>query len=496
MKTKSNYLLLPRIYKIAFFLLCLQMEVGCKKLVSVNAPDNVVTSQNVFQNDATAIAMMTGMYASMSNTDMDNLSLNFPSLSCHAGLSADELSLWSGAANSGLLLNETEYYYYTNSLFSNGTGQFGSEFWITFYNMIYTCNSVIAGLNASTGLTSAVHQQLLGEAKFMRGFVYFYLVNLYGARPLILNTDYKSNALVSRTSSAAIYQQIIADLKDAQSLLSTQYLDPTLLKTTNQRVRPTQWAATALLARTYLYTQDWTDADAQATSIINNTSLYNLVSLNSVFLANSNESIWQLQPVITGWNTQDARQFIVPSTGFSSDNPVYLSSQLLNSFEPGDKRRSVWVDSVIVAPDTIYFAYKYKSATYGNPVTENLMVFRLAEQYLIRAEARAHENILTGAGSAASDINVIRSRAGLPPTTATTQGDLLNAIQHERQIELFTESGHRWLDLKRTAQVDAVMGIVTPQKANGAAWLSYQQLFPLPYSDVIAAPNIKQNSGY
>ena len=122
-----------------------------------------------------------------------------------------------------------------------------------------------------------------------------------------------------------------------------------------------------------------------------------------------------------------------------------------------------------------------------------MMMLRLSEQFLIRAEAEAEEGYLS---NAAADLNVVRQRAGLPISNANTQPALLTAILHERQIELFTELGQRWLDLKRTNSIDSIMVNVTPIKANGAGWNSYQQLYPITILDIQTDPNVTQNLGY
>ncbi len=119
------------------------------------------------------------------------------------------------------------------------------------------------------------------------------------------------------------------------------------------------------------------------------------------------------------------------------------------------------------------------------------MVLRLAEQYLIRAEARAETGDLTGA---LDDLNVIRSRAGLANSTASTQEEILAAILHERQTELFTEWGHRWLDLKRTGNVDDVMPTVAAEK--GGSWETTDQFYPVPLSEIDRNPNLTQTPGY
>ena len=465
---------------------------GCKKLVEVEAPVTSVNPANVYASDATAIAVLTGIYANMSASPISTGG-GIPSTSLFLGLSADEFTLYSGVTATPHVL------YYRNALSSAPTNGGGAEYWNTSYPIIFSCNSAIESLaDSATGLTPAVRQQLAGEARFIRALCYFYLVNLYGDVPLAMSSDYTVNAALPRTPKSQVWQQIITDLKQAQTLLSANYLDGTLLKTTAERVRPSRWAATALLARAYLYTGDYVNAEAQADSVINNTGLFTLSALNSAFLKASlgnNEAIWQLQPVNAGINTQDAMMFILPSAGPSNttQNPVYLSTNLLNSFETSDKRRTSWVDSITVSGTIYYFPYKYKVNTLNAAVTEYTMMLRLGEQYLVRAEARARQGSnLTGA---AADLNLIRKRAALPPTSATSQTDLLTAIQHERQVELFTEMGHRWLDLKRTGAVDSVMTVETPQKGGGN-WKTSSQWYPLPLADLLKNSSLVQNTGY
>ena len=117
-------------------------------------------------------------------------------------------------------------------------------------------------------------------------------------------------------------------------------------------------------------------------------------------------------------------------------------------------------------------------------------MLRLGEQYLIRAEARSEQNESTPA----ADINVIRTRAGLPGTTATNKAAYLSAIAKERQTELFTECGHRFFDLKRTGTIDSVMNVVAPVKVT--TWKSYMSLWPIPPADIVQDANLTPNPGY
>lgn len=475
------YVYFLKLHTIVLVVLCIT-SFSCKKQIQVGAPVTSVNEANVYNNDATAAAVLTGIYTNMSNSAFPNGGITSTSLFC--GLSADELTLYNAVANTNYIQ------YYTNSLTSSmGPGY---DFWSNIYPIIFVANSAILGLTNSSALTPAVKLQLLGEAKFIRAFCYFYLVNLYGDVPLVLETDYKINSALSRTTKSNVYQQIISDLKEARSLLSENYLDASVTRTTTERVRPTKWAATALLSRAYLYTVDFVNAEVMATEVISHSSSYTLNSLGSVFLKNSNEAIWQLQPVRAGTNTQDAVLFVIPDSGPNPVSfPVYLSSQLGASFEAGDGRKTAWMNSVTANGKIYYFPYKYKANTYGSPVTEYTMVLRLAEQYLIRAEARAQQGNLNGA---INDLNVIRTRAGLSNTTASTKTELLSAVLHERQVELFTEWGHRWLDIKRSEIVNGVMSVVTPQK--GGSWNSNWQLYPIPLTELEHASNLSQNTGY
>ena len=465
---------------------------ACNKLVQIPAPISNVNAANVYSSDATAIAVLTGIYANLSD-GATTLASGKNSMSYLAGLSADEFTLYSGVPGSS-----PPYLYYTNAL----TNVSGVDFWNSLYPALFTINAALQGVSSSTSLTPAVKEQLLGESLFLRALCYFYLVNLYGDVPLVTGTDYSVNSLLSRTSQSTVWQQIITDLKNAKLLLSNNFLDGSVIKTTAERTRPTRWAATALLARVYLYTSDWSDAKTQADSLINNYAPFKLSLVNNldhVFLRDSSEAIWQLQPVYSSpANTFDAYDFILPVTGPNAgNNSVYLSNELLTSFETGDLRRIHWVDSVIAGGTTYYFPYKYKvnSAVVGTPVTEYTMVFRLAEQYLIRAEAEAN-GAGNGINDAISDLNIIRNRAGLAAYGGgTDQGSVLAAILHERQVELFTEWGHRWLDLKRTGTVNAVMATVC-NTIKGGSWNSDWQYYPIPFASLQTDPNLTQNSGY
>lgn len=463
------------------FLIILLLNNGCKKAIEVGPSTVLANSGNVFTSNNTAQSFVAGILTRMSAGGFYQGSNG---VSLCMGLAADELT-YPGTGNS------TFGTFYLNTY----TTLIPPPFWTEFYKELFYCNTAIKGISGSSQITPDVKKQLIGEVKFIRGFIYFYAVNLYGTPPLTTTDDYTVNNTIGNSTPSAIYAQIIQDLTDAQgSLADNIYVDASG-STVTDRVRPNKQTASAMLARVYLYMQDWKNAEAQASSVIASPSYSIVTNLSQVFLRGSQETIWALQPVSTLYtNTIDASYLIV-NASYTIASELPLNTPLVNAFEAGDNRFTNWVGTftTTTAPITnLYYANKYKSNTLGTTtVTEYPIVMRLAEQYLIRAEARAQQNNLTGA---ASDLNVIRGRAGLAATTAATQTDMLNAIYHERQVELFSEWGHRWFDLKRTGNLDGVMSTVAPVK--GSTWSSYKQLMPIPPTDIMADPNIKQNQGY
>jgi hypothetical protein len=438
---------------------------SCKKFIEVDPPANVVTTATLFTDDLTATSAINGLYSQMM---ISNLFFANSSMTVFPGLSADELMRTVPDGNTDPFQKNAV----TTNNFYLETGM-----WKRGYNHIYHANAVLKGLENSLGVSSGTRDQLMGEAKFARAFCYFYLVNLFGDVPLVTSTEYQVNQSVPRINVSEIYPQIISDLKDAQSLLSNTY-------PSTGKVRPIKYAATALLARVYLYQRNWAEAEAQASAVISS-GVFSLVNLNSVFLANSNEAIWQLLPVLSSINTADGITFIPPS---ATAKPSYVVTDwLLNSFESNDQRKVNWLKSNVVAGQSYYYPYKYKVRT-SPIIVEHNMVLRLAEQYLIRAEARAQQNNISGAQA---DLNVIRNRAGLANTTANDKASLLSAIEQERRIEFFAEWGHRWFDLKRNNRIDAVLSA-----EKGSVWQTTDALYPIPTSELQTNPGLIQNPGY
>ncbi|WP_152270596.1 RagB/SusD family nutrient uptake outer membrane protein [Agriterribacter humi] len=475
------------IYKFSIFILCLVTLLSffsCKKIIEIKSPVGSITTSQVFSANDQAIAATTNLYYNLINTGAINSSSGFASSSMTVlcGMSSDELVPFDQTATS-------LYAQFMNNKLLSTNNMVYNSFWKNAYSTIYNANAIIEKINNSTLVDDSIKKELLGEAKFIRAFCNFYLTNLFGDIPLVTSLNWHNTSLLSRSPASEVYKAIISDLKDANNLLS-----PDFLMGNNERIFPTKWAAAALLARTYLYLKDWGNADENATKVINETNTFNLEgNLNNVFLYDSKEAIWQLKQS-NSTNTYNATPegYLLIPRSITANPFCYLNGTLLSSFEPEDLRRYYWIDSVIYNGVKYFYPKKYKEgpsqAAPNNPYKEYYIVLRLAEVYLIRAEAKANQNFLS---EAIADLNEIRNRAGLVDLPFTlTKDQVLSAVEQERKIELFAEWGHRWLDLKRTERANAVLSPIKPD------WNNYATLYPIPLNDIKTDPNLFQNPGY
>jgi starch-binding outer membrane protein, SusD/RagB family len=445
---------------------------GCKKYVEVDPPRTSLNDELVFTDDKTAESSLVGIYSTLNaySSSFANTQGNF-----YPSMSSDDLQSSTSSTDADEFKE--------NKLTSSN--RIISGLWSQPYSLIYHANAVIEGLSQSKTVSAAKSAQLTGEAKFLRAFFYFYLVNYFGDVPLVQNTDFLVNTRLPRTKADLVYDAIVKDLQDAQAALSDTYTG-----TPGERVRVNKGAATALLARVYLYRAQWDKAEAEATKVLNDSKYVLQSNLNNVFLKNSQEAIWQLQAINTVTtgpiNTWEGSS-LIPTN--ATTTPAYVMyPDFVSSFEsPSDKRLTGWLKAY--TPSTgpvVYYPFKYKVR--AGAVTEYSMVLRKAEQFLIRAEARAQQSNLTGA---ASDVDSIRLRAGVPALPAgLTKEQLLLAIEKERKLELFTEWGHRWFDLRRTERALAVLGPKKPNLTADDLW------YPIPLDALLTNSNLVQNKGY
>lgn len=367
--------------------------------------------------------------------------------------------------------------------------------WNKFFVSINRVNNILAKVPAIQDPSiNAVRDRILGEAYFLRAFNYFFLTRLWGAVPLVLEPTISLNVdlKVSRVPAEVVLDQIVADLKEAESKLPVSYS-----ANLDTRGRATKGAAQALLARVYLWkssynkTNEWQSVVDYTTKVIAS-PVYSLApgaSYASIFTAkNTAESIWELQ---YNYNNQElntlVRLFIPRSTKVQTGGEQILipSKKIENAFVNGDLRKAgaIFYSDSLSTYKNVRSVAKYQGTIVGASrfSDSNFIILRLADVILMKAEAQAQLGKVT---EAIDLLNTIRKRAGLPNTTATTKEAVLIAIEEERFIELCFE-GHRWYDLLRTGRVKAVLN--TDKKA----------LLPVHINDILINPNLlPQNPGY
>lgn len=456
----------------------LVMITGCKKFVEVNDPGFVVVRSRVFNSDEAAIAARAGMYASMAQ----GVSITNGHGTKLTALYADELQPTAQAT-------ATDLPFYDHTILpSSGIME---NLWSRTYTTLYLANAIVEGLSGATAVTGSLKREMMGEARVVRAMSYSCLVNLFGDVPLVLATDYHTTSWLPRSPVPVVYQQILADLQAAIPLLPLARLRPDTATPGNVRI--TRWAAKAMLARVLLYQGNWAAARAIAGEVIEAGPFSLNANLAATFLVHSPETIFQLQPVAEGVNSAEGALFLP-----NSDMPPYVATKTFpDSLEPGDGRKSAWMGVYIKDSDTLLYPCKYKVRS-GTPAKEYSVVLRLAELYLIRAEASARLGILQGPDGALSDLNMVRARAQLAPLPLVNGQQVMAAIEQERRVEFFAEWSHRFIDLKRwpgiqnpaTSRWQEVMKAYKPTQG------VFLELWPIPAGQIKLNGGLIQNPGY
>ncbi|MBB2949429.1 RagB/SusD family nutrient uptake outer membrane protein [Sphingobacterium sp. JUb56] len=348
--------------------------------------------------------------------------------------------------------------------------------WTAIYNTINRANNVIAkvpALSVTPTFTDAVRNQLVGEAHFLRALSYFDLGRTWGGVQLVLVPTSSSNNLenLKRSSLADTYRQVLADLIKAEELLPNS----------TNRIRATRKTVWALRARYHLYREEWKEAITYASKLIDDKSNYNLLTPYSSFFADNasgtNESILELYYTTNVVNTQ-AYQW-QPSTkgGVGWIRPSMGIVNLLNNKSIAGTRQSL-ISKVVLNGVDNWFGNLY----YRTNGTDPAFLIRIAELYLIRAEAYAQDNDIA---KSLADLNVIRKRADIQELNIADKATLLLAIEQENRIE-FAFENHRWYDLVRTRRAKTVLGIDE----------DFRLLLPIPYAQILIDKNLEQNPQY
>lgn len=474
---------------ISTFTLC----VSCSDLLETNPKDSI-PGDKVFSTLNGNETLLQGAYEMMQSSSFYGCDMI-----CLPEILADNCALSPGG-----------YIYKLD--YRNATGS-GCNIWVEAYQVIAVTNDIINSIDKVSIDESQTGERdrIKGEALFIRGMMYFDLLRAYAREPgyLVSNfdlgvplvtgsfTSMGPDAYPSRNDIYGVWTQVESDLNEAFSLLQNNDAN-------NFPQRPTSYAAKALLARAYLYESKWQDAVTAATWVIdqNNPVLYD-GNYKDLF-AKGVETIYQLSfssqealgasslhamyAVNDGWTGNEGSGYISNGIG-SGDGELIVANNLLNQFEPGDKRLTLIREAYFNGDPTqkVWWTGKFNSwqGTFGQ---DNIPLIRISEMYLIRAEASL-KLPTPDYTTARSDIDALREARGLSASTAGN-GTLAAAVQKERRLELCFE-GHRFFDLKRLG-----LDITKEPPSVTLPYTDFRVVAGIPQVEMDANKNLVNNPGY
>ncbi|MCC6461766.1 MAG: RagB/SusD family nutrient uptake outer membrane protein [Saprospiraceae bacterium] len=475
--------------KATYFLLCSALAlVSCEGILN-KEPLGTLDAGSFFQTAGDAVQAVNAAYGALPISNSNN---NF--YWGFAELCSDEAVVGGDGSRPGL----TELDFFT---FTPRTQEF-NDFWVLNYKGITQCNTVLDKVPAIV-MDETLKSRLLGEAYFLRAWYYYLLAQTFGDVPLLVKLTPPDELKVPKTPRSEVFRQVIADCETAAALLPLQHPAADV-------GRATRGAALALAAKTSLYQQTW----EQVLGYVSQVKALNMYALMADYednfrelTQNNSESVWEIQHanlelgVGNSLNQWWASKKFGGGYGFAEVTPEYVST-----FEPGDPRRQFTVAS----NNENYFGLIYKnsfsstkfsprkylqtdsSATQKADGDINYTAIRYAEVLLWEAEALA---MLNRVAEAQAPLELVRARAraqatdpatALPPVVVADQQAMIDAVRHERQVELGFEM-HRYFDLVRWG--------LAAQKLPDFK-VGKHEVFPLPQQELDLNPALLQNPGY
>lgn len=350
--------------------------------------------------------------------------------------------------------------------------------WGSIYNTVYIANFILERLPDVPGVPASQRDQVLATAHFLRGYAYFVALYSFGGVPLVTETAIDANRNIPRASESDLLAFILDDYNAAIGKLPAQPANAGFAGS---------YALNAAFAKYYLYLGNWAKAEQHASSIIGS----NQYSLESNFATLVDEDFTDEAIFEMGYTLADD-----PGTSATGLNNIFVGRRemipsnevvvALASIESGERFSSIrFKADLLKGNDNGWSVAKYGTADEDN---NNVVVFRLGEIYLIRAEARAQQGKVT---EARADIDLLRGRAKAPLLPAVNQSQMLQIIETERRYELAFE-GHRWYDLVRTGRAKAVMSSFSTN------WKDTYEVWPIPQREIQNNPSLvgNQNPGY
>ncbi len=430
---------------------------SCEKFLEVNPKESISDAVTIVDRTSAETAIR-GVYSALASGDYYGTS--FQSIGY---LSGDNIQ-WTGS--------QSQVQEFINKKVNADNATISSA-WVAIYRTINRANNVITKVANVTDpqLTQALKNQYIGEAYFIRALAYFDLARTWGGVPLITvpTVNPTDNVGLKRSTQAETYAQVLKDLEAAEPLLPA----------TTDRYRATRKTVWALRARYHLYQKEWAKAEEYASKVITDVTNYRLLKPFSAFFANdargTAESIFEIfYNGTTEVNSHRGQWQPQTNGGTRQWAPNDALVALLNDPTVGGNR------STLVAKDNQN--RWYGNLYYRNPASDPSYIIRIAELYLIRAEALAQQSKLN---EALVDLNLVRDRAGIAPSTAATKDNVLLAIENERRVEFALEP-HRWFDIVRTGRANTVFGVTDANRL----------LLPIPVQQLLSDKSLEQNPGY
>lgn len=420
-------------------------------------PEDSVSSEGIIVDIKSANVVLMGAYDAMQSCESTALvTLNY---------AGDNVVLYSGQA---VIVPQFK------AAGTSGWDPTAGGGYSSYYTAINELNAILAYLPPIDG-DAASKNRILAEAHFLRGLAYFDLARTYGGVPVMLEPSESpdNGAGTGKSTYSDVLSQVGSDLREAVSLFDDSLPN---------KGRASKWAAYALLARLALYQEDY-DAAVNYSNQVLSSGRFSLCPEVRGFFSESRsaESIFEF--VFSSADKLPFYTYYLPSEkGGRLDyipNPA-LANELLDPAK-GGKRSQLIEDK----GDGVYVITQYAN----QDGSSSLQTLRLAEQYLIRAEASLRKP-QPDADAALRDLNALRERAALAPLGAMSVGDLLLQVETERRYELAFD-GHRFNDIVRTGRAAEIFGGYDPAFANSNYWV-----LPFPNNAILADPDLVQNPGY
>lgn len=464
---------------------------SCKKFLDLR-PEYQIPTENFYSSAGDFETALVGVYGTFRGLFSSSAILYI------GELTTDNAEIqWSSPSVSEMQMDQNNV---------NATNTYISAVWNTCLTTISRCNTILNRID-KIDFDASQKNRIKGETLFLRSFSYFYMVRIFGNVP-VTDLEFSSpegimSADLSLKPAATVYEKIVADLKNAETLL------PAALNT--DKTHASQATVKTLLGKVYLTQHDYDNAAAKLKEVIDskqygplNTSYKNLFSAGNNNLPESILEIEYVSGKTMGNNYSYLFTPAITSMAIFQNNQqgagrIVPTLDMMKSYEPNDVRKAASVnDSVqLINGSKTYNRYGLKFVDFkASDVTDGSVTFfvlRYADVLLMYAEALNESN---HTGDAFPYINLVRERAGLSDLSGLSQDDLRLALEKERRVE-FLDEGHRWFDLLRTGRLQTVMNGYYTALNQTFRVEDFELIFPIPQNEIDLNPKvIKQNDGY